>query len=672
MRGAHVRWVTILVTMASDRLRLLVSSFLMLFVELVLIRWAGSNIVFLSYFSNFVLLGSFLGIGIGFLRAKGKLDLSPYAIDALAALVAFVLVFQVRTRIDQAEVPEYFRSPGQTGLPIWITLPLIFAAVALVMTFIGEQVARTFAKFEPLQAYRLDILGSLLGVVAFSVMSFLLTSPLVWGAVVVALFFVLLWPRIAWHQGVAIAVLLAALGIQSFGDQSWSPYYRIETDNTGGIERAWINGRPHQFLATNEELRREYPQYWLPYEARTSPTPPKNILVIGSGTGVDVQVALTEGVEHVDAVEIDPGIHQLGRERNPEHPYPNPGVSEYVTDGRAFLEGTDSRYDLIMVSVPDSLTLIAGNAGVRLESYLLTQEAVDAAQQHLAPGGTFVIYNFFRETFVADRLGVSLQRAFGTSPCQIILGSGGREVMFLATSDPGSIACPSGVAWQAGTGTPAPATDDHPFPYIRGRTIPGFYLVSLGVLLMISIVAVRATSGPLTELRPYADLFFMGAAFLLLETKNVVQFALLFGATWFVNALVFGGILLTVLAAIEVASRVEYKHPTRLYLALFVSLGITLVVPAGWLLPLPYGLRLIVAVVLAFTPLFLANLVFAQRFRGVGTSTTAFGANLLGAMLGGALEYVALISGYRGLTIIAAGLYGLAWFFGRRVATDSA
>ena len=35
----------------------------------------------------------------------------------------------------------------------------------------------------------------------------------------------------------------------------------------------------------------------------------------------------------------------------------------------------------------------------------------------------------------------------------------------------------------------------------------------------------------------YVDLFFMGAAFLLLETKNIVQFALLFGTTWFVNAL---------------------------------------------------------------------------------------------------------------------------------------
>jgi len=60
-----------------------------------------------------------------------------------------------------------------------------------------------------------------------------------------------------------------------------------------------------------------------------------------------------------------------------------------------------------------------------------------------------------------------------------------------------------------------------------------------------------------------------------------------------------------------------------------------------------------------------ANLVFAQRFRDVASSTVAFGANLLGAMLGGAIEYVALITGYRFLLVIVAVLYGLAFLIAR-------
>ena len=52
------------------RVRLVVASALMLFTELMLIRWLGANVLNLAYFSNIVLLGSFLGIGLGFLMAK--------------------------------------------------------------------------------------------------------------------------------------------------------------------------------------------------------------------------------------------------------------------------------------------------------------------------------------------------------------------------------------------------------------------------------------------------------------------------------------------------------------------------------------------------------------------------------------------------------------------------
>src|SRR5919199_1730529 len=78
---------------AADRLRLVALSFLMLFVELALIRWTAANNIHLAYLTNFVLLASFLGIGTGFLRARSGRDLFAAAPVALAALVAFVLAF---------------------------------------------------------------------------------------------------------------------------------------------------------------------------------------------------------------------------------------------------------------------------------------------------------------------------------------------------------------------------------------------------------------------------------------------------------------------------------------------------------------------------------------------------------------------------------------------------
>jgi hypothetical protein len=164
----------------------------------------------------------------------------------------------------------------------------------------------------------------------------------------------------------------------------------------------------------------------------------------------------------------------------------------------------------------------------------------------------------------------------------------------------------------------------------------------------------------------YLDLFLMGAAFMLLETKNVVQFALLFGTTWFVNALVFGGILVAVFLAIEVARRFSIKQPAFLYLALGLALAMTWLVPPEMLLRLTLIARIAAAVVLAFLPIFFANLVFAERFRATSSSGMAFGANLLGAMVGGVLEYASLITGYRFLLVIIALLYGGAFLLQRR------
>src|SRR4029079_4354844 len=79
----------------GERRRLVVASFLMLFTELALIRWVSAYQVHVAYFTNFVLLASFLGIGVGFLRAGKGRDFSRGAPASLAALVLGVFVVRV-------------------------------------------------------------------------------------------------------------------------------------------------------------------------------------------------------------------------------------------------------------------------------------------------------------------------------------------------------------------------------------------------------------------------------------------------------------------------------------------------------------------------------------------------------------------------------------------------
>jgi uncharacterized membrane protein len=172
-------------------------------------------------------------------------------------------------------------------------------------------------------------------------------------------------------------------------------------------------------------------------------------------------------------------------------------------------------------------------------------------------------------------------------------------------------------------------------------------------------------------MRPYADLFFMGAAFLLLETKNVATFALLFGTTWFVNALVFAAVIVIVLAAVETTRKFRTPSLPVVYAGIAASLALAWVIRPEWLLPLPFAPRLLAASLLAFLPIYLANVAFSKRFQSSSDSQSAFAINLLGAIVGGCLEYAALITGYNNLLIVTGLLYLAAFLLVPRTAARS-
>jgi SAM-dependent methyltransferase len=648
----------------SDKVRLVVLSFLMLFVELALIRWTGSNVVYLSYFSNFVLLASFLGIGLGFLRAKRRLDLFPFAPVALAGLVAFVRFFPVEIRQSDPSILFFgYDVLKPSGPPMAVALTILFLAVACVMAFIAEGVARTFARFDPLEAYRLDIVGSILGIAAFTLLSFLRAPSVAWGAVAGAIFLILVPPRVKPLQLAAVAGMVGILAAESLeAGISWSPYYKVEADDhRSGFATTVIavNGIPHQshIPASRNLIRQRVLDV-------VRPKALDDVLIIGAGGGNDVAWVLDAGAGRVDAVEIDPRLYELGRDRHPDRPYQDPRVRVHINDGRAFMERTDQRYDLVLFALPDSLTLVSNQSALRLESYLFTTEALAEARDHLEPGGIFVMYNYYRQQWLFDRLARTLDRVYGRPPCGGFVVDGSLGVL-ASSRDPQGVVCRDRVLIRTGRES-EPARDDHPFPYLRIRTIPFLYLATCGLILLGSAALVRGVAGSFRPMLGYADLFCMGAAFLLLETKNVVQFALLFGTTWLVNALVFVGILLSVLAAIEVSRRLAIRRPARLYPLLLLTLGIAWLVQPNELLSLPVLPRFVAATAIAFGPIFIANLIFTQRFKDVDSSTAAFGANLLGAMVGGLLEYGALVTGYRALLIAVAVLYGLAFLGGRR------
>jgi len=672
--------------------RLLLASGLMLFLELALIRWLGANIVHLAYFSNFVLLGSFLGIGLGFLRAsapgRGPQPMPLYSLVVLLGLVGFVSAYPVSVNRSSSQL-IFFTSAATSGPPIWLTLPAVFLAVAAVLAGPGEIVASCFARLERLEAYRLDLLGSLIGIAVFTSLAFLGAAPLVWFTIV-SVGFIALLGRPATSVSVTLLIAMGLMFIYPLRHDKgvfWSPYYKVTTsavaDDNGGT--AWnvdVNGVPHQRLTSAATRAVQEPWYLQTYS--DIPRKPGKVLIVGAGTGTDVAIALSQGARHVDAVEIDPTLLRFGRQHNPDHVYTDPRVSTHVDDGRAFLERTHSKYDLIIFALPDSLTLVSGASSLRLESYLFTKQSIQAARDHLASGGAFSMYNFYRQQWLVDRLAGTLDDVFGHPPCLYEAKEAAALAVMTAGLRRADQTCDQ--AWTRASDTPPPASDDRPFLYLEHNTIPSLYRTALLLIILASVLAIgfvllmnaaAGGRGAFSRLRgqvrgmwSYRDLFLLGAAFLLMETKSVTGFALLFGTTWIVNSLVFGGVLLAVLAAVEVTHRMTTPPLPVVYAVLVGGLALSWLVPAGWLLSLDVVPRALLAIAISFLPIFAANIIFAKRFSETADAPLAFGTNLLGAIVGGALEYLSLVFGYRALLVLAGALYVGAYLVMPRVRSD--
>jgi SAM-dependent methyltransferase len=637
--------------------RLLMASFLMLFLELALIRWLGANVVHLAYFSNFVLLGSFLGIGAGFLISRKSWSIWPATIPLLAMLVIGVMAFPVTIQRSGAEM-IYFTSLEVNGPPAWLALPIVFMLVAVILAGPAELVGRCFARLSPLTAYRYDLIGSLLGIVSFAALSFLHAPSLVWGVIVAGLCLLMTNPDRRLVNAAWTAAMLVTLTLETFAlGVSWSPYNKVSIEEIGakndGLMLIRANGVPHQLMAP-AQWKLSYGEriYETPY-LRLPANPLQDVLIVGAGSGSDVAIALKKGAARVDAVDIDPRIMAIGAEYNIDRPYADRRVTRHVNDGRAFLEGNDRKYDLILFALPDSLTLVSGASQIRLESFLFTKEAMDSIRRHLKPEGGFAMYNYYREPWLINRLAGTAAAAFGHAPC-VDTFAGAQAVVSIGVSA-ASQRC--GSTWSPPAETIAPATDDAPFLYFRGDSFPLLYTITLIAIIGASLVAVRSLGGPLGKMRPYADMFFMGAAFLLLETKNVATFALLFGTTWLVNALVFGGVLIVVLAAVETTRKFRTPPLPAIFAAIALSLMLAWIIKPAMLLPLPFWPRLLAATLLAFLPIYLANVAFAKRFRDSSDTQSAFAINLLGTIIGGCFEYAALFTGYDNLLIVTGLLY---------------
>jgi len=150
--------------------------------------------------------------------------------------------------------------------------------------------------------------------------------------------------------------------------------------------------------------------------------------------------------------------------------------------------------------------------------------------------------------------------------------------------------------------------------------------------------------------------FFLGLGFLLLQAKSIGDCSLYFGATWLVTTIVITGVLLMVLAANLVALRLA-RFRAAFYVPLFASLLLLALTDRQWVLSLPYGVRLAWALLVVPLPIFFAGLIFSTTFRDAANPSAVFGANLIGATIGGFCEYLGMATGTHVLWWVVIGAY---------------
>lgn len=742
-------------------------SLLILFLELACIRWFPAHVLFLTFFTNTVLLACFLGMSVGCLAAAHRRSYLAWTPLLLAVALAVAhLIEGAGKRFEKVLDVGHQASPqlvffgteyhsqdlSRFAIPVELLCGFFFLVIALAFVGPGQELGRALNLLpNRVRAYTLNILGSIAGILLFALCSWLELSPFWWFLLVTLglgyFYFLSARHRLPWKPGLvgsapATALLLLVIlwlaayptlgpgmgGARATAEQFWSPYYRIDFERQN--HSLSVNLLYHQQMVSRDET---YPAYALPHILNRDAGREafRDVLIIGAGSGNDVSRALQWGATHVDAVEIDPAIYRLGLAHHPDHPYSDSRVEVHLDDGRNFLRSTHRKYDLIIYALVDSLVLHSGYSNIRLESYLFTQQTFADVREHLKPGGEFVVYNYFRQGWIVARLQKGLEQAFGagnslvlTLPYRPIIepekSTFGDFTIFFAgdvkalrkafasqtqywlrNDEAARPASPDGFrqpnvaerarvlqavalkreeqnAWtQFGLAQVVPpadelrtATDDWPFLYLRRPMIPTLSLRgaalmgALTLLLIFLFQPQRRARGSGWEFN--AQMFFLGAGFMLIETKAVVLMALLFGSTWIVNSIVFFAVLLMILAANLWTIKFGPERLWPYYLGLLAALSLNTLVPLDFFLGMHRTAQVIGSCLLVFAPVFFAGVIFAVSFRRVAEPDRAFGANIAGAIMGGLAEYSSMLLGFQYVVLLAIIFYALSAFSVRR------
>jgi hypothetical protein len=680
------------VSFNKNSLELFLISFISLFLELAIIRWLSSEVRIFAYFKNLPLMAAFLGFGIGFfLYKKSPLIFSwfPRLICILIIIIAGAPDLGI-THVIFVDPRQYFLLGTEFGDHAVQSIPSVLSTLkaVTVIVFLFFLTMATFAALsskigelinqeKPLTGYSINVAGSLFGIIGFSLVSFLEWAPVFWLIIV----FMLLLHFYKNQLKIALPYFLAAVTVtfiaNFFYPAAWSPYYRISVHNAAephdpdcrGITvnydgfQSINNLSPDSLSLFSEQVQRAYNRHYnIPYSLSSRKI--DSVLILGGGAGNDAAAAIRNGARHIDVVEIDPVIARIGRNFHPENPYSSEKVYLHIDDARSFLQKTREKYDLVVFATLDSHTVFSSLSSLRLDNFVFTRESVVSARDKLQPGGGIAINFFVTKPWLLMRHLQTFNEVMGNDT---LLFAGPEQEVIILTGTLFEKSRSPGITNYIPAEVPSypsaveSTTDDWPFLFLEKRGLPFHYILPLLIIFALSLIPLRISQIKVADINWH--LFFMGAAFLLIETKAVTTLALIFGSTWMVNSIVFSAVLVMILLANLIAERLSFLTFESLYIGLFAALFVNYFFNFHVLNQFDFNIRVLLSSIFIGLPLFFAALIFARAFSVTTSPSIALASNLFGALIGGLLEYLDMWTGLRFLNIVALILYVLSFIF---------
>lgn len=668
-------------------------SFILLFGEIMAVRWLGIEIFAIRAFPNLIIMAVLVASSAG-LASAGRKEFSSKSVPLIvAAVLALVMpvIFAVNLNFQTLSL-KLDRTPTDFALALGV-ISLVIVCIYFLFTHLGRALGREFDKLPPLEAYSINLLGSVAGVLSFALISFFSVPPFIWVIMLGLACAYAFASRVAVGLTLALALCTFAMTHTSY----WSPYSKLDvvpiaTDQQKffGEGNYVLNSNNHYFhFATRvlepdkekelaeltnpsaqQKILKEYYR-WLKIPFETCPRH-DSVLVLGAGSGNDVAFALKSGAKSVHAVEIDPIICTFGSKLHPNKPYLDPRVHLHNEDARSFLRYSKEKFDLIEFAYLDPGSTLNSGSFLRVDNYVYTKEAMESALRHLNENGVVCLtFATGAQSAVTHRLYKTVEQAWGQKPICYV-DKDWDSVMFLFGPGSASINLPDQyLGLRKFPSTPdelkdtAPSTDNWPFLYLQIESAAIFLYI--GVLLMAVIfpgillaLAGRSKGGPISGME-WGNMFFLGQAFMLVETKSITELSLLFGATWFVSSIVILVVLLLAYIATVLVSRFPQKNVHLLYGLLVVAVTIQYLfnIPADT--DMSPALVATISALINCLPIFFGSMIFSTCFSKAKSPANYLSANLLGVSIGGLVENLCVVMGLKNLTLVAGALYGLSY-----------